>query len=101
MLNPKVCWVANTRTIWAYLVVKHADNIDKANQELRLYWDDDTTSEMTYRIWVELHTLLAVSMMRLAEEGEKIARKAGVKSGKIKYLWADAIANALYEKHHA
>jgi hypothetical protein len=25
MLNPSVCWVANTRTIWAQLVIKHGD----------------------------------------------------------------------------
>ncbi len=33
-MNPGVCWVANTRTIWANLVVKHADNIAETNEEL-------------------------------------------------------------------
>src|SRR6266851_1076495 len=27
MLNPKICWVANTRTLWAHLVVKHNVNV--------------------------------------------------------------------------
>jgi hypothetical protein len=30
MLNPEVCWVANTRTLWAHLLVKHDDNIARA-----------------------------------------------------------------------
>ena len=37
MLNPEVCWVANTRTIWTHLVIKHADDFAKANEELKLY----------------------------------------------------------------
>ena len=37
MLNPEVCWVANTRTVWAHLLVKHNDDVSKADEELRLY----------------------------------------------------------------
>src|SRR2546426_5783977 len=32
MLNPRVCWVANTRTAWAHLLVKHNDNVAKADE---------------------------------------------------------------------
>lgn len=48
MLNPEVCWIANTRTIWTHLVIKHADDFDKANEELKLYRNADVTSEMAY-----------------------------------------------------
>lgn len=73
MMHPTVCWVANTRTIWAHLVIKHADDFDKANEELRLYRDEDDTSEMAYLKWAHIHAELAVSMTRLAEEGGAIS----------------------------
>lgn len=101
MLNPKVCWVANTRTIWTHLVIKHADDFDKANEELKLYRNADVTSEMAYQMWAHIHQELATSMTRIAEEGARLAKRAKVARGKIKYLWADAIANALYDDHHS
>jgi hypothetical protein len=64
MVNPKTCWVANTRTIWTHLVIKHADDFDKANEELRLYQDSETSSEMAYQIWAHIHNELAASMTR-------------------------------------
>ena len=50
MVNPEVCWVANTRSIWAHLVIKHADSFSKANEELMYYRTQDDTSEMAYRL---------------------------------------------------
>jgi hypothetical protein len=100
MLNPEVCWVANTRTIWTHLVIKHADDFAKANEELQLYRNADVTSEMAYQMWSHIHQELAASMTRIAEEGERLARRAKISPGEIKYLWADAIANALYDDHH-
>lgn len=100
MVNPNVCWVANTRTIWTHLVIKHADNFAKADEELWLYRSQNDSSEMAYPIWAEIHRELAASMTRIAEEGERLARTASVVPGPIKYLWADAIANALYANHH-
>jgi hypothetical protein len=100
MVNPHVCWVANTRTIWTHLVIKHADDFGKADEELKLYRTQDDTSEMAYRIWAEIHRELSTSMTRIAKEGEKQARHASVTPGSITYLWADAIANALYESYY-
>jgi hypothetical protein len=100
MLNPQVCWVANTRTIWTHLVIKHADNFAVANEALGLYRDAEATSEMAYQAWVAVHAELAASMTRIAEEGERLASAARVRPGAVRYLWADAIANALYELHH-
>ena len=48
MVNPSVCWVANTRTIWTHLVIKHGYDVAKAEAELAAYRDDDATSEMAY-----------------------------------------------------
>lgn len=100
MLNPEICWVANTRTIWNHLVIKHADDFDKANDELKLYRHADVTSEIAYQMWAHIHQELAASMTRIAEEGETLARRAKVEPGAIKYLWADAIASELYDDHH-
>lgn len=97
MLRPDTFWVTNTRTIWATLLVKHADDVGKANLELQLYRDGERDSEMDYRIWSDIHGKLDVSLTRLAKlgKGEAIAQK--VKPGDLVYLWADAVANALYE----
>jgi hypothetical protein len=101
MINPKICWVANSRTIWAHLVIKHADDFDKANEELRLYRESDaSSSEMAYRMWMSIHAELEVSMTRIAEEGERLARLAHVVPGPVKYIWADAIASQMYADYH-
>jgi len=34
MLNPRRYWVTNVRTIWAHLLVKHNDDVCRANDEL-------------------------------------------------------------------
>src|SRR3974377_258550 len=78
MVNPAVCWVANTRTIWTSLVIKHNDNIGRADQELQLYRDDEAESEMAYKIWTEIHAQLEVALTRIAEQGTESARKVGV-----------------------
>jgi hypothetical protein len=101
LLNPKHCWVANTRTIWTHLVIKHDDNIAKADKELRLYRDDDIDSEMHYQAWTDIHQKLDVGLTRIAEGGAGRARKVDVEPGELTYLWADAIANSLYAAHHS
>jgi hypothetical protein len=100
MINPKVCWVANTRTIWTHLVIKHNDNIGKADQELALYREADVTSEMAYQMWAAIHAELDVALTRVGEIGKQLAKSAGIVPGDITYLWADAIASALYDRYH-
>lgn len=99
MLNPRICWVANTRTIWTHLVIKHS-NFEKANEELKLYRNADVTSEMAYHMWADIHHKMVDNMTKIAEEGERLARRVNVEPGEIKFLWADAIANALYGDNH-
>ncbi len=100
MMNPKVCWVANTRTIWTHLLISNDDSIDNANEALLLFRDHDA-GEMTYGTWEALHRELDTTMTCIGERAERLARAANVKPGRSKYLWADAVANALYEQHHA
>lgn len=100
IINPEKCWVANTRTIFTHLVVKHADNISRANEELRLYRDADASSEMTYQLWSHIHAELSVALTRIAESGREKARRAKVVPRPIVYLWADAIASYLYDEYH-
>jgi hypothetical protein len=99
MLNPQVCWVANTRTVWAHLLVKHDDNVERADEELRLYRDGDETSEMAYAKWADIHATLETALTRLGENGQKTSRLASVEPGTITFLWADAIAAYLYAQH--
>jgi hypothetical protein len=100
MLNPQVCWIANTRSIWTHLVFKHEGNFSRANEELNLYRDEDETSEMAYRKWAAIHRAMRANLTEIAEQGSLLAKEASVKPGEVKYLWADAIANALYSSHH-
>lgn len=100
-MNPEHCWVANVRTIWTHLVVKHADNFKRADEELELYRDAGVGSEMDYQMWEAIHAELAASMTRIAEEGRRLAMKVKVTPGSVTYLWADAIANRLYEQNWA
>jgi hypothetical protein len=99
MMNPKVCWIANSRTIWAHLLIKHKNNYGKADDELALYRDNDATSEMAYQIWVAIHKTMEPDMVRLAALGDQEAGARGIQPGSLKYLWADAVANALYAEH--
>lgn len=99
MVNPQNCWVANTRTIWTHLVIKN-ESISKADVELKLYRDRDMDSKMAYENWTDIHGLLREALTNIAEIGETEAKKNKVKPGSITYLWADAIASALYEKNH-
>jgi len=98
MVRPTTFWVANTRSIWAHLLVKHSFDYAKANEELRLYRDPERTSEMDYRLWKAIYLIMEKDLIRLGEmaEAEAIAQK--VKKGSDRNIWFDAIANAIYEK---
>jgi hypothetical protein len=96
MLNPRVCWVSNVRTIWCHLLIKHRGSIDRANEELKLYREHDDRAEMAYRQWHAIHNELGRSMDVLNAFGADCATKADIVPGKIKYIWADAVANAMY-----
>lgn len=99
LMKPDLFWVANVRTVWAYLLIKHADNIEYANEELRLYRDGERSSEMNYEVWSELHRLLETSQVRLHDLGIKEAAHQKASIGRLKYPWADAIASELYSLH--
>jgi hypothetical protein len=55
---------------------------------------------MAYAIWSEIHRLLETSMTRVWKGGASLAQQNGVAAGDLPFLWADAIANALYSMHH-
>jgi hypothetical protein len=96
MLRPNDFWVANARTIWAYLLIKHADNYEHANEELKLYRDGERDSEMSYEVWSGMHRMLETSQVRLHDLGLIESERQGVPVGLMRYLWSDAIASELY-----
>lgn len=100
MVNPEVCWVANTRTIWTDLLIKHGGRHALADEELSLYRDDDPASKMAYALWTDIHRHLDRTMRNLTEMGAAPCRAAVVEPGVLTYLWGDAIANALYAQRH-
>lgn len=96
MLKPNTFWVANVRTLWTHLLLKHNYDLDKANEELNLYRTQND-GEMRYEIWREIYPKMKESIDKVCEQGNIIADKQGVKPGKRRYMWFDAIANSLYE----
>ena len=101
MLKPDVFWVANVRTVWTHLLLKHGYDLGKANEELKLYRSQELTSEMEYRVWKEIYSLMKPSIANVCAEGSAIAAKQSAEPGPLPYLWFDAIANSLYEQFAA
>lgn len=100
LLKPSSFWVANTRSVWAHLLIKHQFNYSIADEELALYRDQDSTSEMEYRKWREIHTLMKSNLVTLGELGDREAERNGIVPGKKRFVWFDALANALYDYKH-
>ena len=99
MVNPEVCWVCNTRTIWIHLA--NTQGIREAEEALQLFRGGSSDSDMAYGSWANAyHPELSPSLLSLANAGSALAKKAGVIPGEISYLWADAIASAAYGKYH-
>jgi hypothetical protein len=98
LLQPEFHWVANTRSIWSHLLVKHR-SLSKANEELKLYRTGSQDSEMAYKVWCAVHTEMMPNFKKLASAGYLIADEQRVEPGPNAYIWADAIASALYEKY--
>ncbi len=98
MLKPSNFWVANVRTVWTHLLLKHSYDLGKANEELKLYRSQEMNSEMEYKIWKEIYRLMKPSILKVCEKGNAVAVKQRAESGSLPYMWFDAIANALYEQ---
>ncbi|WP_157971468.1 hypothetical protein [Dyella sp. C9] len=98
MLAPTKFWVANTRSVWAYLLLKHDFKYRDANEELASYRQGDASSEMNYQLWKSIYPKMEEKLIELGDLGDKEAESKGVKPGKSRYIWADAIANELYER---
>lgn len=98
MLKPNMHWIGNVRTIWADLLLKHNGNVALANQEFALYRDGERESEMDYQVWRDVYLALEPSMLRLNYVTAEPAEVQGVLPGQFPYLWADAIASALYDQ---
>ncbi|MCP1271699.1 hypothetical protein [Acetobacter cerevisiae] len=94
MLNPSVCWVTNTKTVWAHLLFKYAGNVSLANEALKLYRNSDENSDMAYNKWRAIHQEMGESSNELIECSKK---NSNMDIENMNYLWADAISNALYE----
>ncbi len=100
MVNPTICWVTNTRTIWTHLVIEYGGNVSRADEARRLFLDGDASSDMDYNNWKAIHRKLGAAMTRICEMGADLADAEGVEPGPMKYLWADAIADQLYASYH-
>ena len=98
MLRPKLHWVANTRSIWAHLLIKYDFNFITANEALTLYRESDADSEMKYNVWRAIHAEMKENFWKIAKLGKKEAKAQNCQYGGLVYLWADAIANELYER---
>jgi hypothetical protein len=98
MLKPAVHWVGNVRTIWSHLLVKHQGNQRRANEELALYRDGESDSEMDYPIWREIYLALEPNLRTVGHLAAEAAVPQGVEAGAFPLMWADAVANFLYDR---
>lgn len=98
MLKPDFFWVANVRTVWTHLLIKHDYNLEKANEELKLYRSQELTSEMEYRVWKQIYSLMKPSIKKGCNHGNITAKEQNIKIGEHPYLWFDVIASSLYDK---
>lgn len=101
MVNPQTCWVCNVRTIWTHLVFSHGDDTSKADDQLKLYREADVTSEMAYKMWVQIHADLKKSLTRIAKLARERSKRAKITPGTVIYTWADATASHLYGTYRA
>jgi hypothetical protein len=97
MLKPKQFWVVNTRSVWAHLLVKHRFKKGAANEELRLYRDDEQISEMEYNKWRAIGAEMEPTLEDLASRGDIEASRQAVVPGERRNIWSDALASALYD----
>lgn len=79
-------------------LIKHHNNFKRANDELQLYRDDDEDSEMAYKKWTDLFLESKDSIDELYVKGKHKADEDNVTVGTQKYLWADAIADKLFDE---
>lgn len=96
LLRPDKFWVGNVRTIYCHLIIKHKGDWEKADEELELYKFDDISSEMHYKIWQDIYISMKSSLDIIYKISVNRAEEQGVKVGEKKYLWIDAVCNALY-----
>ncbi|MDD5213981.1 MAG: hypothetical protein PHQ03_00390 [Methylococcales bacterium] len=97
MLKPNTFWVANVRTLWTHLLLKHNYDLDKANEELSLYRTQDD-GEMRYEVWREIYPKMKKSIDKTCEQGNNAALTQSVTPpNSCHYMWFDVIASSLYE----
>lgn len=99
LLHPDLYWVANVRTIWGHLLVKHKGDLLRANEELSLYRDDDRNSEMHYKIWSEIYRGMKSNLLLIGQMGEDFFYDRKSPQGIKKFLWADVICSELYDHY--
>jgi hypothetical protein len=98
MLKPDVHWVGNVRTIWSHLLIKHKGDRHRANQELKLYRDNDRESEMDYQIWKEIYPQLEANLLEVGRLADAAAAAQNVTPGPLRFMWPDAVASFLFDQ---
>lgn len=78
--------------------MKHR-SIAKANEALRLYRQGSDESEMAYKIWCAVHAEMEPDLCKLADAGSAAVIAQNLEPGKVRYTWADIMANGLYDRH--
>ena len=98
LMRPKLFWVANTRTVWTHLLIKHGFDYALANEELRLYRDGDQNSKMAYEKWRAIYFTMSDTLDDLRKMADAESKRQKVTPGKYVNLWLDSVANAVYEE---
>jgi hypothetical protein len=91
LINPAVCWITNRRTVWTDFLIRNRGNYQSANEAIRISAEQG---------WTDFHRETRRTLVSLADAGRILTQAADVLPGDLIFLWADAIANQLYEDHY-
>lgn len=90
MLRPSLCWVANTKSLWSYLVDDCQGNERQATQLMGSYNEVGVAT---------IYPHMEASMVRVSEwqPDRNVSSLAGVRG--YRFLWADAICTRAFEQN--
>ncbi|MGH8013623.1 MAG: hypothetical protein ACREQ4_14095 [Candidatus Binataceae bacterium] len=91
LMNPTARWITNRRTVWVYYLLRNDGNYRSANEATKISAEQG---------WSGFHLEVRQTLLNLAAAGDIVARGYGVTPGELTYLWADAIANEMYERYY-
>jgi hypothetical protein len=95
MLCPNRYWYCNIRSVWAHLLIKYDGDAAKLNLDIDNV--ENSPSELNYSTWRKIYPDIGISLNDIYEVTTPLRVKEEIYADENKYLWIDAVCNAMYE----